>query len=83
MYIIQDTQTGLLFHKKQQIILFERPEEAQSFLQAFTGYSIQRLIEETQNPTVIFQVQNRISMCQIIKPQFDINNVKTIWFHEL
>lgn len=83
MYIIRDLQTGLLFHKKQQIILFERQEEAQIFLQSFMKYSIQRLLEETHDPTVFFQVQTRLSQCQIIEPSFNIESVETVWFHEL
>lgn len=83
MFIIRDNQSGLLFHKKQQIILFERPEDAQSFLQAFHQYAIQRMLEETQDPTSIFTVQNKLMHCEILQPPFDVNNVKTIWFHEL
>lgn len=69
-------QSGLYFHNKGRIILFESQQEAQYFLELFSQYSMQRLAQDG-NPMKIMQVpiilQNE---CRIIPVDFDIEKVK-------
>lgn len=73
-YIIHSS--GLYFHNKGRIILFESQQEAQYFLELFSQYSMQRLAQEG-NPMKIMQVpivlQNE---CNIIPVNFDIEKVE-------
>lgn len=69
-------QSGLYFHNKGRIILFESQQEAQYFLELFSQYSMQMLAQEG-NPIKIMQVpivlQNE---CRIIPVDFDIEKVE-------
>lgn len=69
-------QSGLYFHNKGRIILFESQQEAQYFLELFSQYSMQMLAQEG-NPMKIMRVpiilQNE---CRIIPVDFDIEKVE-------
>lgn len=69
-------QSGLYFHNKGRIILFESQQEAQYFLELFSQYSMQMLAQEG-NPMKIMQVpiilQNE---CRITSVDFDIEKVE-------
>lgn len=82
MFVIKDADGGY-FHKKQQIILFETPQLAQNFANAYINYCMQRVAQE--NPLNTFAVMQMASGLQIIEPDFDINSseVKTITFREI
>lgn len=78
-------QSGLYFHNKGRIILFESQQEAQYFLELFSQYSMQMLAQEG-NPMKIMRVpiilQNE---CRIIPVDFDIEKVEcgTVLANEL
>ena len=74
MYIIKH-QNGLYFHNKGRIILFERPEEAQNFLEMFIQYSTERLLHEG-NLGKVMEAQMLPSQCSISIADFDIDNVE-------
>lgn len=75
MFVIMHN-SGLYFHNKGRIILFESQEEAQYFLELFSQYSMQMLAQEG-NPMKIMQVpiilQNE---CRITSADFDIEKVE-------
>lgn len=70
MYVIMDTTSGYYFHKKGKIIVFERPEEAQWFLQSFQQYAINRHVQEQQNPMSIMVAQQIISKLAVVQKDF-------------
>lgn len=70
MFVIKDIDTKYYFHKDGKIILFERPEEAQHFLQAFQQYSVARYVQEQQSPFAILDAQQRLTRLSIIEQDF-------------
>lgn len=71
MFVIKDKELRYYFHSKGKIILFEDPNEAVAFANAFMNYSIQRMLQETQNPASVFEVHQRMSMIEIIEQDFE------------
>lgn len=69
MFAIQKKSNGYYFHEKGKIILFEDPNEANAFIQAFHQYCMARLISE-QGPQGIFELHNLISTLAIIETDF-------------
>lgn len=78
-------QSGLYFHNKGRIILFESEQEAQYFLELFSQYSMQ-MLAQNDNPMRVMQVpiilQNE---CRITPVDFDIEKVEcgTVFASEL
>ena len=64
------------FHSQGKIIIFETPEEANAFVNAFVHYSVQRLQAEGRGaealtaPMIIMQESN------LVPVDFDINTVE-------
>lgn len=84
MFVIKDTETGYYFHKDGKIILFEQPEKAQWFLQAFQQYAIPRYVQEQQTPFAMFEAQQRLMRLKIIEKDFNEEpECGTILFLEL
>lgn len=76
MFVIQH-HSGLYFHNKGRIILFESQEEAQYFIGLFSQYSMQRLAQEGSDPIEIMQAQMILQgECRIIPVNFDIENIE-------
>ena len=72
-YIIHSS--GLYFHNKGRIILFESQDEAQNFVEMFIQYSTNRIMQE--NPMEVMQVPITIMReCKIATVDFDINEIK-------
>lgn len=78
-------KSGLYFHNKCRIILFESQQEAQYFLELFSQYSMQ-MLAQNGNPMRVMQVpiilQNE---CRITPVDFDIEKVEcgTVFASEL
>ena len=84
MFVIKDIDTKYYFHKDGKIILFERPEEAQYFLQGFQQYSIARYMQEQQNPFAMIEAQQRLSRLAIVDKDFlEEPECGTIMFQDL
>ena len=69
MFAIQKKSNGYYFHDKGKIILFEDPNEANAFIQAFHQYCAARLVAE-QGPQGIFELHNALSTLTIIETDF-------------
>lgn len=75
MFVIMH-HSGLYFHNKGRIILYESQQEAQNFMQMFINYSMgelgkqNRIGEVMQVPIVVTRE------CKIIPVDFDINTVE-------
>lgn len=68
--------SGLYFHNKDRIILFESQHEAQSFMEIFINYSMNELgkqnrLGETMRVPIVVMHE-----CKIIPVDFDINTVE-------
>ena len=74
MLVIQHS-SGLYFHNKGRIILFESQQEAQYFLELFSQYSMQRLAKEGQ-PMAVMRVPMVLGECIIMPVNFDIEKVE-------
>lgn len=75
MFVIMH-QSGLYYHNKGRIILFESQQEAQYFLELFQQYSMQRFAQEG-NPMTVMQVPIILqSECNIIPVNFDIDTIE-------
>lgn len=84
MFIIMH-QSGLYFHNKGRIILFESQQEAQNFMNEFIKYSMSRLMQEGRVSEVM-QVPILVSSeCRISPVDFDIDKIKcgTVFAREL
>ena len=84
MFVIMHS-SGLYFHNKGRIILFETEQEAQNFLQMFNQYSVERLAQ-SEDMGAIMQAQIEIAHnCRILPVNFDINTVEcgTVFAREL
>lgn len=68
-------QSGLYFHDKGRIILFESQEEAQNFISIFVQYSIGQLMKDGRIHEVM-EAQIIPTQCKISKVDFDINKVQ-------
>lgn len=69
-------KSGLYFHNKGRIILFESQQEAQYFLELFSQYSMQRLAQDGQVMAVMqvpIILQNE---CVITPVNFSIEKVE-------
>lgn len=69
MFVIQKMDNGYYFHENGKIILFEDPNEANAFIQAFHQYCAARLVAE-RGPQGIFELHNLISALAIIEQDF-------------
>lgn len=84
MFVIMH-QSGLYYHNKGRIILFESQQEAQRFMEMFVNYSMSelgkegRMAETMQVPIVVMHE------CRILPVDFDIHTVKcgTVFAREL
>lgn len=84
MFIIMH-KSGLYFHNKGRIILYESEQEARNFLQMFIQYSTNRFAQEG-NMDAIMQVPIVVMHeCEIKSVDFDIDNIKcgTVLMKEL
>lgn len=75
MFVIMH-QSGLYFHNKGRIILFESQQEANNFMQMFMNYSMNRLgqegrVEETMRVPIVVMHE-----CKILPVDFDIDKVE-------
>lgn len=61
MYVIYNPQANIYIHVGGKIILFESPQEAQEFLQAFTQYVMTR---PPLNEEDLFEMHNRLGFLQ-------------------
>ena len=83
MFVIMHSN-NLYFHNKGRIILFETQDEIQYFLELFSRYSTQRLMQEG-DPIGAMEASMTIqSRCNVI-PNFDITKITcdTITMREL
>ena len=75
---------GYYFHKKGKIILFNSADEAQYMLNGLLQYSINRKMQEEQDPFGIMTVQQTISQFALIERDFkEEPECGTINFSEL
>ena len=61
MYVIYNPQANIYIHVGGKIILFESPQEAQEFLQAFAQYVMTR---PPLNEEDLFEMHNRLGFLQ-------------------
>ena len=71
MFIIQRITNGLYFSNKGRIILFNTPQEAEVFLQAFSQYAFNRIGQETQDPFELLNFQKIMSEIRILELDFE------------
>lgn len=81
MFVIKDSASGIYFARHNKIIIFEDPNLAADFANAFLQYSLQRMMQE--NPFRVMEVNKLSYTIQIIKPDFKLDKVETITFHDL
>lgn len=75
-YIIKH-RNGTYFHNKGRIILYETPDQATRFIEAFIHYTMNRLAQEGANQIEIMTAPMTIqSQSQIMEVDFDIDNVE-------
>ena len=69
-------RSGLYFHNKGRIILFESQEEAQYFMELFEQFSMYQ-ISQNGDPMAIMQVPMILRSECMIKPlDFDLNEIE-------
>lgn len=68
-------QSGLYFHNKGRIILFEYQEEAQNFMNMFVQYSIGQLMQDGRIHEVM-QAQIIPTQCKISPVDFDMDKIE-------
>ena len=71
MYVIQRISNRLYFSNKGRIILFNNPQEAELFLQAFYQYAFNRIGQEVQDPLEILTFQKVMGEIRIIELDFE------------
>ena len=78
-------KSGLYFHNKGRIILFESQQEAQSFMEMFISYSTNRFAENGDIGSVMQVPIVVMHECNIIPVDFNIDNVEcgTVFAREL
>ena len=88
MFYLQDNLTRLYIYYKGKIILFNSMEEMETYINMFTQYSIQRILQETGNPTALMQVHQRLNSIQPIeldesleKPPCGFINFREVFQH--
>lgn len=69
MFVIQKIDNEYYFHENGKIILFEDPNEANAFIQAFHQYCAARLVAE-RGPQGIFELHNSLSTLTIVEEDF-------------
>lgn len=75
MFVIMHS-SGLYFHNKGRIILFESEQEAHNFMEMFISYSTNRFAQEG-NMGAIMQVPIVVMHeCEIMPINFNVNNVE-------
>ena len=76
LYVIKHN-SGEYFHNKGRIILYESPDQAMRFIQAFINYAMNRLAQEGKNQmelmTAPITIQNN---SHIMEVDFDIDKVE-------
>lgn len=76
LYIIKYIN-GTYFHNNGRIILYESPEQAMRFLEAFINYAMNRLVQEGANQIEIMTVPMTVkNNSRIMEIDFDIDNVE-------
>lgn len=75
MYVIKQ-QDGSYFHRGGKIILFENERQINEFLNAFTQYSINRLIREGRQHEAMSAPMRIMTGSIVIPVDFDINTVE-------
>lgn len=85
MFAIKDNETGVLFHKKGQIVLFKDDQELQNYLTLFANYSMQAAAAHIQeNPFLPMEVQRKFQTAPWEKIDVDIYPMKnTIKYADL
>ena len=75
MLVIQH-KSGLFFHNKVRIILFESEQEATYFMRLFSQYA-SYMVAQTGDPMGMMQVTRVLTTeCQILPVTFNINTVE-------
>lgn len=69
-------QSGLYFHNKGRIILFESQQEASNFMNMFIQYSTNRLAQEGDLGEAMHVPIVVMHECKITPVDFDINTVE-------
>ena len=83
MFVIQKMDNRYYFHDKGKIILFEDPNEANVFIQAFHQYCMASLVAEW-DPQAIFELENIFSAFAIVEADFvEIPPCGVITFSEI
>jgi hypothetical protein len=95
MFVIKHP-SGQYFHKDNQIILYENPEQATIYINAFAEWGMNKIAQQQMeqqmrgdgiDPFAVMEFQNELSQCRIMSIDFDLeqhkDKVKTIWMHEL
>ena len=75
MFVIMH-RSGLYFHNKGKIILFESQQEAQNFIEMFVNYSMNELGKEGRMSEVMQVPIVVMHECAIMPADFDIDNVE-------
>ena len=68
--------SGLYFHNKNRIILFESEQEAQNFINMFVQYSMNQMNQEGRIDEIMRVPIVVMHECQIIPVNFNIEEVK-------
>ena len=68
--------SGLYFHNKGRIILFESEQEAQNFINMFIQYSMNQMNQEGRIDEIMRVPIVAMHECQIIPVNFNIEEVK-------
>lgn len=82
MFVIKDSSSRFYFANKNKIILFEDPNLAGEFANAFIQYSMQRIMQE-EGPFGVGKVMQLSQTLQVIPVDFNLEKVETITFHDL
>ena len=89
MFVIKHP-SGQYFHKDNQIILYESPEQAQIYINAFAQWGMNKISQMNSqriDPFALMNFQTELQNCTIMPIDFDLeqqkDTVKTIWMHEL
>lgn len=69
-------QSGLYFHNKGRIILFESQQETQYFLELFSQYLMQKLAQDGQVMSIMQVPMILQGKCKIVPVNFDIDKVE-------
>jgi hypothetical protein len=80
MFVIQDTSTGLYFHNKGRIIIFEDIEKAKLFYQNFFAWATAELLHQGQPP---FEVMMKQQTTEILPYDFTVEEKYIIMFSEI